>query len=101
MNGNDQSVDAATTIVSMPGAYLPARYDSPPVRTASELPERKRTARTRREHGGETIGKILAATHTGILQLANAEIPCANLDDGTRLLTQRGVSAAIGRYRNP
>lgn len=39
---------------------------------------------------------------TGKLTIApGIEIPCAVLEDGTRLLTQRGVSVSLGRYKNP
>lgn len=37
------------------------------------------------------------ATHSGTLKIGNLEIPCAVLEDGTRLLTQKGVFQAIGR----
>src|SRR5437660_1627446 len=42
-------------------------------------------------------GTILAATHAGTLTIAGKEMPCAVLEDGTRLLTQKGVFRAIGR----
>ncbi len=37
------------------------------------------------------------ATHTGILKIADLEIDCAVLDDGRRVLSQRGVNKALGR----
>ncbi len=37
------------------------------------------------------------ATHTGPWRVDGMEIPCAVLDDGTRLLTQEGFLTAIGR----
>jgi hypothetical protein len=37
------------------------------------------------------------ATHEGAIPLANKAIPCAVLDDGTRLLTQGGFMLAMGR----
>jgi len=37
------------------------------------------------------------ATHAGILEINDIEIPCAVLEDGTRLLTQEGFLNAIGR----
>jgi P63C domain len=44
---------------------------------------------------------IPKATHAGVLHIGDIEIPCAVLDDGTRVLTQRGFSVALGRYKNP
>lgn len=41
------------------------------------------------------------ATHTGTLQIGDAEIPCAVLSDGTRLLTQAGFLQALGRSSKP
>lgn len=41
------------------------------------------------------------ATHAGELKIGNILIPCAVLDDGTRLLTQGGFLKAIGRSRTP
>src|ERR1700733_226924 len=37
------------------------------------------------------------ASHTGELQLGNITIPCAVLEDGTRVLWQQGFLRAIGR----
>jgi hypothetical protein len=42
-------------------------------------------------------GAVLAATHAGTLTIAGKEMPCAVLEDGTRLFTQKGVFRAIGR----
>jgi hypothetical protein len=41
--------------------------------------------------------KLPKATHEGAIPLANKEIPCAVLEDGTRLLTQGGFLKALGR----
>lgn len=41
------------------------------------------------------------ATHTGVLKIGEAEIPCAVLSDGTRLLTQAGFLTALGRSAKP
>lgn len=42
-------------------------------------------------------GKILKATHSGDLKIGNVLIPCAVLEDGTRVLTRQGFIRAIGR----
>jgi P63C domain len=41
------------------------------------------------------------ATHMGTLTIGDAEIPCAVLSDGTRLLTQAGFLGALGRSTKP
>ena len=41
------------------------------------------------------------ATHTGEIHIGNTSIPCAVLEDGTRLLTQEGFLKAIGRSGKP
>ena len=42
---------------------------------------------------------IPKATHEGILMIGDIEIPCARLEDGTRVLTQSGMMLALGRAR--
>src|SRR5438132_9742312 len=62
--------------------------------------ERKHIARNAAEARWEKAGKVLPkATHEGILTIGDMEIPCAVLEDGTRLLTQSGVMVALGRAR--
>jgi hypothetical protein len=41
------------------------------------------------------------ATHVGEIHIGETSIPCAVLDDGTRLLTQEGFLKAIGRSGKP
>lgn len=43
---------------------------------------------------------ILDATHSGEIRIGDMVLPCAVLADGTRLLTERGMSAALGRTRS-
>jgi hypothetical protein len=45
--------------------------------------------------------KIPRATHTGELHIGKISIPCAVLEDGTRVLTQEGFLIAIGRSGKP
>lgn len=54
----------------------------------------KKAARAR----WETVPK---ANFTGEIHIGEATIPCAVLDDGTRLLTQEGFLKAIGRSGKP
>lgn len=43
--------------------------------------------------------KLPVARYTGVLSLGDAEIGCAVLEDGTRLLTQSDMMRALGRAR--
>jgi P63C domain len=45
--------------------------------------------------------KILKATHIGELKIGEKVLPCAVLEDGTRVLNQAGFLRAIGRARSP
>lgn len=49
----------------------------------------------------DDLSKVYRASHTGDLQIFDITIPCAVLEDGTRLLTQRGVFVSLGRHKNP
>ena len=40
--------------------------------------------------------KIPFATHVGIIEIGDAKIPCAVLDDGRRVLTESGISESLG-----
>ena len=44
---------------------------------------------------------IPKATHAGEIRIGDAKIPCAVLEDGTRILTQYGFYRAIGRSGRP
>lgn len=43
----------------------------------------------------------LHATHTGAFPVGDITVECAVLEDGTRLLTQRGVFVSLDRHKNP
>ncbi len=45
--------------------------------------------------------RVQQATHDGVLQIGTLEIPCAVLEDGTRVLTQFGFLQAVGRSGRP
>lgn len=65
----------------------------------SELAKKAATARWK------SVGKqaLCSATHMGEIKLAEGEVslPCAVLQDGTRVLTQGGFLTAIGRRGKP
>ena len=45
--------------------------------------------------------RIPKATHPGILKIGTIEIPCAVLEGGIRVITQRGMFVALGMNKNP
>jgi P63C domain len=49
----------------------------------------------------EGIARLPKATHTGSLTMGDASISCAVLENGRRVLTQRGMFVALGRNKNP
>ena len=44
--------------------------------------------------------KLPKATHTGSLKIGDMEIPCAVLEDGTRVLTETDFMSSLGMYRS-
>ncbi|MEM7627628.1 MAG: P63C domain-containing protein [Planctomycetota bacterium] len=66
---------------------------------AKRLTPEQRAERARRA-AESRWGPILKATHDGEIPIGEARIPCAVLEDGTRVLTQQGVLLAIGRARS-
>jgi hypothetical protein len=62
--------------------------------------ERKTIARDAANARWEKAGKVIPkAAYEGTLTIGDMEIPCAVLEDGTRVLTQSGVMVALGRSR--
>jgi len=60
--------------------------------------ERSEIARLAVEARWEKAGKkILKAVRIGVLKLGDIRIPCAVLEDGTRVLRERSVAKAIGK----
>lgn len=63
--------------------------------------ERKKIAQDAANARWAEAANLPKATHMGQLQIGDAEIPCAVLSDGTRLLTQAGFLGALGRSTKP
>ena len=63
--------------------------------------ERRRIASEAAKARWAEAASLPKATHTGTLKIGDAEIPCAVLTDGTRLLTQAGFLGALGRSTKP
>lgn len=66
---------------------------------ANRMTPEQRAERARRA-AESRWGAIEEATHEGEIPLGKTSIPCAVLEDGTRVLTQQGVLMAIGRARS-
>ena len=82
--------DAITKMASLGGI----------ARSKSLTPDqRSEIARAAVEARWSKAGKKLTfrATHTGELKIGEVSIPCAVLEDGTRVLWQQGFLRAIGR----
>ena len=65
-------------------------------RSASLTPEQKSeiASKAAKARWGN---KIPSATHDGVLKIGDAEISCYVLDDGTRIVSTRGIMKALGR----
>lgn len=67
--------------------------------------ERSEIARQAVEARWERAGKykddrpVLRATHQGILKIGEREMPCAVLDNGTRLISRNAIFKAFGRTK--
>src|SRR5947209_1114418 len=88
-DGMSDDVKTATEIGSLGGKATAAKM------TPEERKERARLAAQARWHSDVPV-----ATHTGDLKIGDLEIPCAVLQDGTRLLSETGVVNALGLYRS-
>ena len=69
---------------------------------AEALSEERRSEIAKRAAAARWAGdEIPQATYTGELKIGDTVIPCAVLEDGTRLLTQAGFLSALGRSPKP
>lgn len=68
---------------------------------ALKLTSQERSAIAKKAATERWGGRVPRATHNGDLKIGNLTIPCAVLDDGTRVLTQQGFLEAIGRSGKP
>jgi hypothetical protein len=44
----------------------------------------------------KNLSQIRKATHSGILEIGDSKIPCAVLEDGTRILSETGITESFG-----
>lgn len=66
---------------------------------AERLTKEERTEIARKAARAKWDTNLPRATHEGDLQIGDASIPCAVLEDGRRVFTQSGFMRAIGRAR--
>lgn len=73
------------------------------VARATVLPPKRRSeiAKAAAKARWESINPkdVRQATHAGVLPIGDVELPCAVLEDGTRVLSERGVTKALGGKR--
>ena len=62
-------------------------------------PEKRREIAKNAAAAKAALARLPQATHEGVIKIGEAEIPCAVLPNGQRLLTQSGVMRALGRAR--
>jgi hypothetical protein len=70
-------------------------------RAASLNPEERKAiaSKAAKARWEGTSDSLPQATHEGVVKIGEAEIPCAVLNDGRRLITQSGFMVALGRAR--
>jgi len=64
--------------------------------TPEQRSEISRLAAEKRWDSESPRGPLPRETHTGVLRIADREIPCSVLEDGTRVFSTRGVNRAMG-----
>src|SRR5262249_31621766 len=66
---------------------------------AKAMTPEQRSEQARRAVETRWSQKLTKATHEGVLSIGGADIPCAVLENGMRVLTQSGFMLALGRAR--
>lgn len=65
---------------------------------AKRTPEERKALAEKMVAAKRELALLPRATHSGTLKLIDAEIPCAVLEDGSRVLTQSDFMEAMGMY---
>jgi len=91
-NDKDQSVQ------SLGGKARAANLNS---EERSQIAQRAAEARWDKVSEQTGMIRLQKASHIGELKIGDISIPCAVLEDGTRVITQRGMFVALGMNRNP
>ena len=64
-------------------------------RAAKMTPEERKESAMKAVMAKKEIASLPKATHTGTLKLGDIEIPCAVLEDGTRVFSESGITDAL------
>jgi hypothetical protein len=67
-------------------------------RAESLSAERRKEIALKAAAAKKELAALLKTTHSGTLKLADLSVPCAVLEDGTRVLTQSDFMSAMGMY---
>ena len=65
---------------------------------AAMTPEQRKARAMKAAAAKKELASLPRTTHIGTLRLVDADIPCAVLQDGTRVLTQSSFMEAMGMY---
>lgn len=80
-------------------AEVTGRAKGGKAKNALMTPEQRKEQSMKMVAAKKELSKLPKATHEGELMIGDRVIPCAVLEDGTRLLTQSGFMLALGRAR--
>ncbi|WP_289172081.1 P63C domain-containing protein [uncultured Parasutterella sp.] len=75
-----------------------SRVNSGRAANAKRTPEERKALAQKMVCAKKELAKYPKATHQGVLKIGDLEIPCAVLEDGTRVLTQSNFMEAMGMY---
>lgn len=64
-------------------------------RAANMSPEERRESAMKAVAAKKELASLPRATHTGTLKISDIEIPCAVLEDGTRIFSENGITEAL------
>ena len=64
-------------------------------RSEKMTPEERSVSASKAARAKAEMSKMPKATHFGVLKISDIEIPCAVLEDGTRIFSESGVTDAI------
>lgn len=81
-----------------PNDHVTGRAKGGKAKNALMTPEQRKEQAMKMVTAKKELASLPIATHTGTLRLIDKEIPCAVLEDGTRVLTQSDFMEAMGMY---
>src|SRR5574340_278273 len=64
-------------------------------RAAKLTPEQRKESAMKAVAAKKELASLPKATHTGTLKISDIEIPCAVLEDGTRVFSESGITEAL------